>query len=131
MAINKTLFRKVRNKILKNPEAYDQSTFVRESDQAPCGTAACIFGWAVLLAEKIAIDDALEDEEENEGDGIFREAISVLGLSRDEGLVVANYAGMGWPEPYGSSFRTAYKKDERARIAADYINYIIRTGKVE
>lgn len=128
--INKSLFRKVRNKILQTPESYDQTVFGRKSHKAPCGTAACIFGWAAILSDTFDQEYVNHYGKYADGAGIYGGARRALGLTPDEGGIVANYRGAHWPEPYGSNFRAAKTEAEKARAAADYLNYIIRTGKV-
>lgn len=55
--LNIELLKKVRDKIASTPEAYDQSVYGRVSKEAPCGTAACIAGWTVLLADAMPITE--------------------------------------------------------------------------
>lgn len=133
MTINKTLFRKIRNKILRVPEAYDQSRWGDEA-RTPCGTKACIAGHALIE------DGFCTPQELNRANGlcswedgyvnIEETARKLLGLSPNAASRVFDADGEGWAEPYETRFREAKTKEAKARVAADYINHIIRTGKV-
>lgn len=148
--LNIELFKKVRNKIKTTPNAYDQGTFGRRSKAAPCGTAACIAGWACVLSgqmdtETLYATSALDPLE------VQRKAAEVLRLSEEEADILFvgspegesydpeeewdnEYNVEGWPAPYGQDWYDARRRDKleaRApRIAVAYIDHIIKTGKV-
>lgn len=46
------LLKKVKKHILAEPRRLDMDTMGEESDEAPCGTVACIGGWACVLNYK-------------------------------------------------------------------------------
>ena len=48
--LNKRLLNRVLRHIKAEPRRFSMSTFCQESDAAPCGTQACIGGWAYLLS---------------------------------------------------------------------------------
>lgn len=68
--LNIELFKKVREKIATTPEAYNQSVFARASTVAPCGTVACIAGWACVLSG--AMDAEELKRRERKGDEEFQ-----------------------------------------------------------
>lgn len=49
--MNIPLLRKVQNAILLNPMAFDMIDWRTDSDYSPCGSTACICGWAAVLAD--------------------------------------------------------------------------------
>lgn len=89
-----------------------------ESDLAktvpPCGTAACIAGWANLLTGGM-----------EEGDH-FR-AADVLGLDREMAWNV--FGADSWPDHFWTQFRKARYPKVRAKIAAARIEHLIETGE--
>lgn len=129
MAINKTLLRKVRNHILAEPRRYNQGRFGRADDNAPCGTACCIAGWAIVLSGKASLEDARDDFETLDEDAQGLGA-KLLGLSYNESNVVFDGDANDWPQQFNTAFHVSDDKAAQARVAADYINHIIKTGKV-
>jgi hypothetical protein len=129
MAINKTLLRRVRNHILAEPRRYAQETFGRYEPQSPCNTAACLFGWADYLANETSLEDV--QEYYHSPTLVAKRATAALGLKPSQAKVVMSSSGEKWPEPYRSKFLHARTDEAEARVAADYINYILRTGKVD
>lgn len=123
MAINKTLLRKVRNHILAEPRRYDQGEVASEVSRrkSPCGTRACIGGWADILE-----DDDVKDL----SDVSLGRAQKKLGFTDEQANIVFFGGGPDWPEEFEKAWRNDIPRKEAARLAADYINYIIRTGRV-
>lgn len=139
MALNKALLRKVARHILEEPRRYDQTTFVRDvpTDRSPCGTQACIAGWADHLANGRKLTEGMSQN------AIRRRAKKALGLTEGEAtrLFAAfpdDYIGENengdpiyeWATPYAEQYRDADTKEERAEVAARYLRRIARTGKV-
>lgn len=149
--LNIELFKKVREKIATTPEAYDQRVFGRSEPLAPCGTAACIAGWACVLSGVMRLDDVqlanptdtgqtgiidLVDERAAEALRLTDYESDVLFTSEPEGDCDDYdddgndiYAG-GWPEPFAEQWREAVSNDARAQVAVAYLDHIIETGKV-
>lgn len=130
MAINKKLMRRVRNWILAEPLRYEQSVW-RESDHlAPCGTAACIGGTTEILLRNDGVEDAFSLDQSELG--------KYLGLSlRQTYTLFTGNPDDDWPERFAERWRKStrilFRADRRkvqARIAADYLNSIMKTGKV-
>jgi hypothetical protein len=125
---NLTLFRKVRNRILRIPEAYDQEVFGVRSRKAPCGARACLAGNALIEAGFCTPQELIRNEagHSDERFCVFDEAAKLLGVTQREAFTLFSK----WPEPFGSRWREAKTKEQQARVAADYLNRIIATGKV-
>ena len=136
--LNKKLFRKIRDKIARDGAkgAYDQGTFGRNSDQAPCGTAACIAGWACLMTGELTLRGLIRIGDNGDTDRIVKRAKRVLGLTIKEadhlftGSPGDDGFGDAWPEPYKSQWERVGSPKARANVAIRYLNHIIETGKV-
>jgi hypothetical protein len=131
--LNLTLFRKIRNRILRVPEAYDQSVWGAKSRKAPCGTRACIAGNALIESGFCTPRELLKNErgETDEYFDIKEEAQELLGITHSEASILFTPCPRyGWPEPFQTRWNDAKNSTERARVAADYLNHIIKTGKV-
>lgn len=143
--LNIELFKAIREKIATTPEAYDQAVYGRPESAAPCGTAACIAGWACVLSGQMDTQELLRRERSRgwEFDSIAETAQRVLGLSEEEADTLFEgepggqwddyddeggnvYTG-GWPEPFAGDWRDARREDQ---IATAYLTHIIETGKV-
>lgn len=142
--LNIELFRAVREKIATVPVAYDQEQFGRPEESAPCGTAACIAGWTVVLADAMPVDlvrHAAIGDPINKEQGLFKtipdKAMELLGLTSAEANVLFaphpegdyDYDEPGWPTPFCYQWEDS-PKEERPRIAVAYLDHIIETGKV-
>lgn len=143
--LNIELFKKIREKIATTPDAYDQETYGRRNDYAPCGTAACIAGWACVLGEAEPLETVRSLHERYvSGDKeivkrIPSTAKRLLGLTQEEADVLFygdpsgynedtdEYEG-GWPQPFADRWDAGI--DDRSSIAIDYIDHIIETGTV-
>lgn len=134
--LNIELFKKIRVRIATFPETFDQSCWASPSPDAPCGTAACLAGEAIIcnaptVKEGIAELNRLADLP---GLAVANEAARLLGLSGDyEGETLedegetAIFRGLaeGWPEPFRSHFNA---NEPEAAVA--FLDHIIETGKV-
>lgn len=140
--LNIELFKKVRDRIATIPESYRQSSWWASSTDAPCGTAACLAGEAIICAaptieEGIAELKALVNEERDLD--VPERAAELLGLegnywSQNAGETeIFQGFGEGWPEPYRSQFSKANDQGDvigMAKAAVAYLDHIIETGKV-
>jgi|SRR5918992_2557049 hypothetical protein len=149
--LNIELLKKVRDKIATTPEAYDQETWGRVEEAAPCGTAACIAGWTITLDEKIPLGklhclgrsgDFLVANEYLHVNDVARDSLGLTDQEADilftsepggewedyDGNGEGVYGG-GWPEPFASQWRNG-SEYERPQIAIAYLDHIIFTGKV-
>lgn len=57
--MNVELLQKVKEKILAEPTAVNMDDWCFSSNKTPCGTVACIAGWACVLSE---VKDHFRDE---------------------------------------------------------------------
>src|SRR5678816_1005791 len=127
--LNFALFQKVITKLQTAPEAYDQTTAVEDSNEAPCGTAACIGGWAdILSASTIA-----ETQQRMRRVSLDRAADS-LGLdgadwsgefTTERAILFDGGPGQSWPEPYCDQWKRARTLKQRARVAVRYLKHIV------
>lgn len=119
--LNIDLLKQVRDKIATTPESYEQRWWANPSNDAPCGTTACIGGWAVILS------GAMTDGEAKEAYSYFiaEEAARVLGLNSRDAKILFSATRIGWPLRF--RMLAAFNP---ARAAVSYLNRIIRTGKV-
>jgi len=138
------LLRRVKRHILAEPKRLDMNQWVKPSRQSPCGTAACIAGWTVLLSgpeEKIAeVSKTRTLYEANEaaiggfGVGIGERARQLLGLTYEQSVrlfhVKAAWVNGVWPTEFARRYTsTKTTKAEKAKVAAERIDHFIRTGE--
>lgn len=138
--INTELLARVRDHILEEPRRYDQTTFGEASEDAPCGTAACIAGWAAHLSGRVSLKKLRAPM--NPVREIRQTAQRALGLTDEEARVLftgdptpcwcgdKDCALGGWPPRFGKRYEKAKTARGRASAAAAYIDHIIATGKV-
>lgn len=134
--INVELLERVRDKVRAAPEAYDQTTYRRTEPAAPCGTAACIAGWAVTLSGEPLTETAnrcvCDDPLCLRGTSVAEDARRLLGLLPEEASVLFRAApARTWPEPFGTLYGLAKSPQARAEVAASYLNWIIEHGRVQ
>lgn len=120
--LNLALLEKVRDKIAAVPKAYDQTQWADSSDDAPCGTVACIAGWAAILSGAMTPEEARTQT----GHGVYYTARDALRLTRKEAETLFSGRMSGWPYRY----RLVALLWDDSRAAVRYLNRIIRTGKV-
>lgn len=83
-----------------------------------CGTAACIAGWALMISGKRVI----------EGSANLYRAAKLLSLPEDfrsNNLFIVEY----WPHRLRRRYLDADAPEARAKIAADRIEHLIKTGE--
>lgn len=143
MAINVKLLRKVQKHILEEPNRFVMGDFIQRKtkkspqfygddfshhDFAPCGTAACIAGWAFALVNP--------KSRATDGNLIERKAVQILGLEYDPTGETETNSGKlffvtQWPKKYRNSFRAAKSQKMRARVAVRRIDHFIKTKGAE
>ncbi len=120
MSLNVKLLRRVRDKILKEPLQFEMSQWYTLALDHPipnCGTAACIAGWAIALAEKKS-PAACYDTNNIQG-----KAMRLLGIEDDPWKL---FAVSSWPIRYQNQFYNTGSLKVRARIAARRIDAYIK-----
>lgn len=136
--MNVKLLRKIKRHILAEPLRFMMATWIRRKFRgfgsftgdggkrqgfAECGTAACIGGWAVILSK---ISDS--DINMHSGSDIMSKASALLELSSSQAprLFLTDY----WPQPFRHDYNSQNTTPKtRARIAADRIEHLIKTGE--
>ncbi len=108
----------------KNQKQWDEATMIH-SDLSPimppCGTAACIAGWANILSGR--------------GSKNLSVAAKTLGLSEEYDFSGTTcpadrvFAVMEWPQPFQDQYEQAKTPRRRARIATNRIEHLIKTGQ--
>ena len=141
--LNVKLLRKIKAHILEEPRRFFMEWYVatgrpgarrftsRHADAAdlpktvpPCGTAACIAGWAILLSEKKKADEL---DYNYSGDTVDI-ASDLIGLPF--GYYPRQlFNNHGWPEPFSSQYKNAKTPRARAKIAAERIEHLIKTSE--
>lgn len=131
------LLQDVKRQILRDPNSYNQGSW-------HCGTAMCIAG-------HVCFQSGLVDGTQKQGSAIWPTlhgiclgeddkweelAMRALGLDPDDFTSLFDGDGEQWPEPYGARWRQAEDtlkgaalRKAVAKIAADRIDYFIRTGE--
>lgn len=130
--LNFKLIRKIIKKIETTPEAYDQSVWGKKEPSAPCGTAACIAGWACYFGEKKTLKQLWRDPESAATIGA-----KLIGLDKgdywtdnpDEYGMFNGFAD-SWPEPFSSRFHNARGPKGQAKAAVAYLKHVLRTGQI-
>lgn len=132
--INVELLERVKAHILEEPTRFDMGDFVIQGEYLenfaanfgrpipPCGTIACIAGWAVLLSE---------GQTSGAGSDVQAEAEALLGLSveqRERLFYTSN-----WPKKFNEAYRDAedVRLPAAALAAARRIDHFIKTNGAE
>jgi hypothetical protein len=126
--LNLELFRQIREKIASTPVAYDQTRWGRREIAAPCGTAACIAGWACVLSGSASLSTV-----QSAGTGavvytpsgsldIPATAQRVLGLSEEEADVLFT------SDPEGEWGNEDYDDDDEDDDGVDDETYYLGGG---
>lgn len=79
----------------------------------PCGTAACIAGWANLFTKYFDESSSIHAQQ-------------VLGL--DENEAESLFYDDNWPEPFRTRYQKAKTPKQRAKIACQRIDHLIKHG---
>jgi hypothetical protein len=119
------LLRKVQQHILEEPRRLNMRTFRTEvtgfyETDPPCGTTACIAGWAGLLNDP-------PSRHMN-----WQEGREVLGLSRPQSERLFTPPEFGpathcWPKEFRRRYNLARSPAGRAKVAAERIEHFIKT----
>jgi hypothetical protein len=133
--LNIELFKKVRRKIKTVPASYRQSTDAETDQRSPCGTAACIGGWADILSAP----NKAERDKRMGGEVDLNRAARELGLKgrdfygelrTERAVLFDGRPEKRWPKPFSDQWRRARTKAGRAAVAVAYLDHIIETGKI-
>jgi len=128
--LNFALLRRIIRKIETNPEAYDQGVWGRSDAIAPCGTAACIAGWAAHLGGAKTLEQLRRNPKSVQG-----LSAKLLGLHKnkyDTDEIDALFDGdpvWTWPKPFSTRYDNA-SIEGRAQVAVQYLKHIVATGEI-
>lgn len=139
------LLRRVKAHIIEEPRRLAMESWVQVSSEAPCGTAACIAGWACLLTlpktEYAKYMESLPDPNNNDFDHYWmrsrkaeriagrgkkpmNRAMDLLGLKRDAAMEL--FLDENWPERLSNRFNEAQTAKTQAKIAGQAIDAFIK-----
>jgi hypothetical protein len=143
--LNIELLKKVREKIATTPEAYDQGNEAYNDQRSPCGTVACIGGWADILSAP----NKAERDRRMRGFVDLDRAADALGLSgasfwneyaggiqTERAILFTGDPDENWPAPFAGQYVNALDSDAFdgnraiAAVAVAYLDHIIASGKV-
>lgn len=123
--LNFRLLRRIIRKLETTPEAYKQNIWGESSPTAPCGTAACLAGWAAHLDGKLTHQQLRRNPKSAE-----RKAALSIGLSDYEHRMFSGDPWGEWVSPFGKHYEKARTAKARARVAVRYLNHVINTGQI-
>lgn len=131
--LNVALLEEVKKHILSVPDSFRMETWAEPSADAPCGTVACIGGWAALIAHptiRVIIRGEGWDEEYKYVFGNGRSVdIPLVGARalgfRDEFDAQTLFLESFWPAEIRRKWDKAWSNRERAKIAAERIDRYI------
>jgi hypothetical protein len=145
--LNIELFKKIRDRIAEIPESYDQSAWIQSSDAAPCGTAACLAGEAIICAAPSVKVGIRRLKDADDYDRVPERAAKLLGLpqpnssnSNESGRLFQCggsldgdqwYDTVDWPEPFRTRFNKSKTNRGRANAAVAYLDWIIKNKRLE
>jgi hypothetical protein len=113
--MNIELLERIKNHILEEPKRINMYCWVKsvEYDGPLCGTAACIAGWAFLLADKVSLGYVNE------------EATSLLWLNPDQSVRL--FYVDNWPDRFRVLDRVPPGTSAYAQVVARRIEHFIDT----
>ena len=117
--MNVELLLKVKEAIQAVPEKYDQSAF--------CGTAYCIAGYAVAIAEP-RLWAAAQNKGFDGEQSVWHAAAELLDMPEEEYESLTDPACC-WPEPFATKYMLADSDTDRAAAACGVIDYFIARGE--
>lgn len=118
--MNVPLLRQIQERILAEPEHF-------RMDVWSCGTAHCFGGWACVLngIRSTGWDGTFTDDGESTYDTATR-LLALRGDNSERFFLLSN-----WPFPFNEQYGAAATPAARARVAADRIDWFIRTNGEE
>lgn len=137
---NKKLLLRAAKRIEDVPQSYDQATFHRIENEAPCGTAGCLAGEIIVCSERSVMKGIEKlgsvtrrwsnlDEENPPWPGDV--AGDLAGFTSDErySLFVTTNGGT-WPPKFANRYYKAKTQRGRANAAAALLRYLANGGEV-
>lgn len=131
--MNTKLLNKIIRHIREKPKRFDMKILAKKSRLTPCGTAACIAGWAVLLTRADKQDKKSFHSLIDSGLLSFWYAgASAIGLDQEEARQL--FETYNWPTRYRAPFNRAEHLGHHRKaveIAVRRIRHFIKTKGVE
>lgn len=126
--MNTKLLLEIKQDILEHPKRFRMDKFVVAIDSiAPCGTAACIAGFAVIRNQERWWRGWAKTGRKliNKGENVQILAGQLLGLDeeQEERLFFTEY----WPDKFREAYGMAETREHSAEIAAQRIDHFIAT----
>lgn len=112
-------------KLGEAPDAYNQQVVGEPSEKAPCGTAACLGGWGLVLSNLVS-QTAVRYMGDWIGDWIvpdigvkWARLSEFLGIDQEvaENTLFNRNPVNDWPSPYSEDWDKAESNEERAAVA--------------
>lgn len=130
--LNFRLLRRIITKLESTPEAYNQGKWGERNSEAPCGTAACIAGWAAFLDGKLTHQQLRRNPKSAQRKGAKSLGLKISLYQTDE--VYTLFTGDPsdtWPEPFSTRWINASGNRKReAKVAVAYLKHILATGEI-
>ena len=124
-SLNRPLFEAVARAIHNHPDHFDMDSFV---NVGPCGTTACIAGWALSLSMPTAGTRPLENLRGRFRDpaspGVEATAAVLLGLTGDQRDKLF-YVGE-WPLTFRHAYESRRTEAGRAAVAARRVRHFAK-----
>jgi hypothetical protein len=96
-----------------------------DAEYPPCGTVACISGWATIISRYGGDPNKLFEERGVSNPWLEEDGQEALDLSDREALRL--FFESNWPTQFSDRWETARTQQERAQVAADRIDFFIAT----
>lgn len=133
--MNTALLRRVKATILEEPGRLNMEIPFLPDSSVPCGTAACIAGWTVILARRRGrepfsttckrLDRSCEGR--HHWLEIEPKARELLGITQEQSSTL--FHSDDWPYPFSQRYGNALTDGQRAKVAAQRIEHFIKTGQ--
>ena len=128
--MNVKLLKKIQKAILAEPLRFNMDHWIdTDNRQAPCGTTACIGGFAIILSDlkgKITAPKWTSAAESHEHMwGVMRYASQILEI--DDAAAMRLFGEEDWPITFRNSYQSTQSPHARARIAVKRIQHFIDT----
>lgn len=133
--LNLKLLRKVRDRIAEIPESYDQTKWIMDSAEAPCGAAACVAG-ETIICDAPTVKQGINTLRSLAGrsGAISDRASALLGISEEEADVMFDYSYVNhtveWPSPFKRRFAAAATPQAQAVVAVAYLDECLKRKAV-
>jgi hypothetical protein len=134
--MNTKLLRKIQQEIRKEPRRLDMSVWIdvyppRHTIDPPCGTTACIAGFATILAsrdKKTFSEEALKIKRDYERSTQEEGGKTLLLTPQQSSRLFFVHS---WPEKFRDRWYGALTKHTEAEIACERIEHFIKTRGAE